>query len=166
VPGPDWPRPAGLVRSTLVSANIFGSSARRRATCNADLNAPVGFDEHGYGVRSGGGERLHRAQREPYGVAFGEGDVVGLYISLGAAEEPAAVLLEGEAFLVEQHLPAPPGAASAAGSSAGARVIAVAVNGVLQGVAFEGLPGGAPPFLLPLPLLRSRRGRQTSSSLP
>ena len=61
-----------------------------RATSRADVNAPVGCDTHGYAYRSGGGEKIHDAKREPYGTAFREGDVVGMYLSLGAAGQRKA----------------------------------------------------------------------------
>ena len=55
------------------------------------MNGPVGYDKHGYGYRSGGGERTHDARREAYGSAYGEGDVVGMYVHLGgdAAAHPS-----------------------------------------------------------------------------
>jgi hypothetical protein len=61
----------------------------RRATCSADLNAPVGYDKHGYGYRSAAGEKIHDAKREPFGAPFAEGDVVGMYICLGESSASA-----------------------------------------------------------------------------
>lgn len=54
----------------------------RRATSAAELNAPVGYDKHSYGYRSGG-DKVNQGRREPYGTAFREGDVVGLYMYAG-----------------------------------------------------------------------------------
>jgi Set1/Ash2 histone methyltransferase complex subunit ASH2 len=134
----------------------------RRATCSADLNAPVGYDKHGYGYRTAGGEKIHEAKREPYGGPSKEGDVVGMYICVSGAG-PAAeqvrcmraarahftcalrltaqagsqelVQLEGQAYRVEKR----GGPAERIDGSA----VAFAVNGVSQGVAFTGLCGGA-----------------------
>jgi hypothetical protein len=61
----------------------------RRATSAAELNAPVGYDKHSYGYRSGGGDRVHQGRRESYGAPFGEGDVVGMYLCAGPAATPA-----------------------------------------------------------------------------
>lgn len=54
----------------------------RRATAAAELNAPVGYDKHSYGYRSGG-DKVHQGRRESYGAAFGEGDVVGMFLCAG-----------------------------------------------------------------------------------
>ena len=147
------------------------------------MNGPVGYDKHGYGYRSGGGERTHDAQREAYGSPYGEGDVVGMYVHLGgdaaaqararrrcctcAASAPAedggphaqeVVQLDGQLFSVEQERAAGPARSSA---------VAFAVNGVSQGVAFTELNGGAPPPLSgPRRVRRDARASlaQTSSS--
>jgi Set1/Ash2 histone methyltransferase complex subunit ASH2 len=60
------------------------ANSPRRVTSAANLNAPVGFDEHGYAFRCGG-DRVHQGRREPYGCVCAEGDVVGLYLATGLA---------------------------------------------------------------------------------
>lgn len=54
------------------------------STRNADLQAPVGYNEHSYGIRDILGSRIHKSRREDKwgGVGFGPGDVVGLAICL------------------------------------------------------------------------------------
>lgn len=53
------------------------------ATENGDLQAPVGYDGFSYGYRDLEGSKVHRALRERYGEeGYGEGDVIGFYISL------------------------------------------------------------------------------------
>jgi hypothetical protein len=68
------------------------------ATLNADLEAPVGYDEHGYSVRDLGGA-FHKAHRSP-AAEFSVGDVVGLgfdgsRLSLWINGEGQGVLFEG-----------------------------------------------------------------------
>ncbi|KAL7536581.1 hypothetical protein ACHAXR_007257 [Thalassiosira sp. AJA248-18] len=50
----------------------------------ADLQAPVGYNEHSYGIRDINGSRIHKSQREDKwgGVGFSLGDVVGMAICL------------------------------------------------------------------------------------
>mmetsp|Transcript_32425 Transcript_32425/g.80013 ORF Transcript_32425/g.80013 Transcript_32425/m.80013 type:complete len:371 (-) Transcript_32425:355-1467(-) len=48
----------------------------------AELNAPIGFDIHGYGYCDIEGDKVHEARREPYGEAYAAGDVIGCYISI------------------------------------------------------------------------------------
>mmetsp|Transcript_2977 Transcript_2977/g.4752 ORF Transcript_2977/g.4752 Transcript_2977/m.4752 type:complete len:335 (-) Transcript_2977:810-1814(-) len=58
-----------------------------------ELNAPVGFDRHGYGYCDVAGEKVHRRIRQPYGEAYAAGDVVGCYIHITSAA--AALETEG-----------------------------------------------------------------------
>lgn len=51
-------------------------------TKKSELNAPVGYDQFGLGYRDVDGSKVHRALREDYGSAYGEGDVIGLFIHL------------------------------------------------------------------------------------
>ena len=78
-------RGGGRRRKALLSLRLPG-----RATSRADVNAPVGCDTHGYAYRSSGGEKVHNAVREAYGAPFGEGDIVGVYLSLGATSQRKA----------------------------------------------------------------------------
>lgn len=59
--------------------NHLGKSGHVRlgwCTRRAELQAPVGFDEHGFCYRDLEGSRVHKGLREAYGEAYGEGDVV------------------------------------------------------------------------------------------
>lgn len=56
------------------------------STNMCELNAPVGFDEHGYGYCDVFGEKVHHRNREPYGEAYAAGDVLGCYIYIKPAE--------------------------------------------------------------------------------
>jgi hypothetical protein len=50
----------------------------------ANLQAPVGYDEHSYAIRDVSGSRVHKSRREDRwgGIGFGIGDVVGVLICL------------------------------------------------------------------------------------
>jgi hypothetical protein len=125
----------------------------------------VGYDKHGYGYRSGGGEKIHDARREPYGAAFAEGDVVGMYLCLADAPSAApqvraasgcgaslpaltrrlkqeVVQLDGQRFRVEKDAAGAAAAAEPVAAVARRSAVAFAVNGVPQGVAFHDLAGG------------------------
>ncbi|KAL7542963.1 hypothetical protein ACHAWF_007289 [Thalassiosira exigua] len=54
------------------------------STRSADLQAPVGYNEHSYAIRDILGSRIHRSRREDRwgGVDLGPGDVLGLVIYL------------------------------------------------------------------------------------
>ena len=129
---------------------------RGRATSRADVNAPVGCDTHGYAYRSGGGEKVHNAVREAYGAAFGEGDVVGVYLSLGATSQRKArgvccrVCSHRLKWPVRQEVvrPAgqPPGqlfTVERERRRAGSSAVAFAVNSVAQSIAYTTVAGGA-----------------------
>lgn len=67
----------------------LGDSGHARvgwSTNMCELNAPVGFDEHGYGYCDVFGEKVHRRNREPFGEAYAAGDVLGCYIYIKPAE--------------------------------------------------------------------------------
>lgn len=59
------------------SAVRLGWSMRR-----CDVETPVGFDTHGYGIRDKTGEFVHIGYRRPYGEKFTTGDVIGCRIVL------------------------------------------------------------------------------------
>ena len=46
------------------------------------MDAPVGMDAYGYGVRDVGGEKVHLSRPKPYGRGFKTGDVIGCLINL------------------------------------------------------------------------------------
>jgi len=54
------------------------------STRSADLQAPVGYNEHSYAIRDTMGSRIHKSRREDKwgGDGFGPGDVMGLAICL------------------------------------------------------------------------------------
>ena len=54
------------------------------STRHADLQAPVGYNEHSFAIRDIMGSRIHGSRREDTwgGVSFGPGDVLGLAICL------------------------------------------------------------------------------------
>ncbi|KAJ4488026.1 COMPASS complex protein [Lentinula aciculospora] len=56
----------------------------------APLNGPVGLDGYSYGFRDKTGEKVTVSRPRPYGRHFGNGDVIGMYISLPSKREPDA----------------------------------------------------------------------------
>lgn len=54
----------------------------------APLNAPVGCDAYGYGLRDTTGQRVFLSRNSAYGQPFGPGDVVGLYIHVPPLSQP------------------------------------------------------------------------------
>ncbi|KAL4424339.1 hypothetical protein ABPG75_001640 [Micractinium tetrahymenae] len=110
------------------------------ATRQAELNAPVGSDEHGLSYRSTEGSKVHKAWRDSYGQPYGEGDVIGCLLHLPEGGRPfeqtaeEVVQYRGKLFFQEGEAAKPqplPGAC-----------VAFARNGVLQGKAFEDLKEG------------------------
>ena len=51
-------------------------------TNRGEMNAPVGFDNKGYGYHAETGSKYHEARLKTYGEPYGEGDVVGCYLYL------------------------------------------------------------------------------------
>ncbi|KAG2559988.1 hypothetical protein PVAP13_8KG032200 [Panicum virgatum] len=112
-------------------------------TNRADLQTPVGYDAYGFGYRDMDGTKVHKAWRDKYAdEGYGEGDVLGFYISLPDGEQyepkqPDLIQHKGMPFHVqvpkeEQKIPAPvPGSE-----------ICYFKNGVCQGSAFKDIPGG------------------------
>ena len=75
----------------------LGDSGHMRigwSTNKCELNAPVGFDEHGYGYCDVSGQKVHHRKRQSYGEAFAAGDVVGCYIYIQPAEDPASTVVK------------------------------------------------------------------------
>jgi COMPASS component BRE2 len=58
--------------------------ARREAT----LGGPAGMDGYAYAYRDATGERVTLSRPKPYGVPYGSGDIIGLYISLPPLRGP------------------------------------------------------------------------------
>ncbi|KAL6642239.1 hypothetical protein ACP70R_020420 [Stipagrostis hirtigluma subsp. patula] len=116
------------------------------ATNRADLQTPVGYDAYGFGYRDIDGAKVHKAWRDKYAdEGYGEGDVLGFYISLPEGEkyepkQPDLIQYKGMPFHVqvpkeEQKTldPVP--------DSCGSE-ICYFKNGVCQGSAFKDIPGG------------------------
>ena len=51
-------------------------------TKRGEMNAPVGFDNKGYGYHAETGLKYHEARLKKYGEPYGEGDVIGCYMYL------------------------------------------------------------------------------------
>jgi len=104
------------------------------------LQAPVGFDAHGYGFRDLEGSKVHQGRREAYGVPFKEGDVIGCLIHMPAGGRPIelrerkVVRWKGAMYYEDEPEPTPE---VLAGSS-----ISFTVNGVPQGAAFTDVMEG------------------------
>lgn len=107
-----------------------------------DLQAPVGYDRFGYGYRDVDGSKVHRGVREVYGAeGFGEGDVIGFYISMPDGDsffdkDNRLVWYKGQKFLCnrsekDENAKVVPGSE-----------ISFFKNGVCQGVAFKDIAGG------------------------
>ncbi|KAL5206166.1 hypothetical protein ABZP36_034375 [Zizania latifolia] len=133
------------------------------ATNNADIHAPVGYDVFGFGYRDMDGCKMHKALRTKYAdQGYGEGDVLGFYIRLPDGElyepkQPFLVQYKGLPFRTEapktadQKMPNPNPVPDSSvfcilvllmfrkcvGSE-----ICYFKNGVCQGTAFLGIPGG------------------------
>jgi Set1/Ash2 histone methyltransferase complex subunit ASH2 len=111
------------------------------STKQAEINAPVGYDQHGFGYRDLEGSKVHKASREEYGEPFGEGDVLGLFLHLpegGRALEsrPGSELGRYKGSLY-QLMPQQTDPKPLQGS-----VVAFTRNGVLQGPAFKDILEG------------------------
>ncbi|KAG1654194.1 hypothetical protein FOA52_004569 [Chlamydomonas sp. UWO 241] len=129
-----------------VAVTHLGATGHARmgwATKKAELQAPVGFDEHGFGFRDLEGSKVHQGKREPYGMeggGFTEGDVVGMLLHMphgGRAIEvrkrkvvkfKGALYYEEEPEVLAKPLP---GAA-----------VHFFVNGQHQGAAYTDMPEG------------------------
>lgn len=121
----------------------LGSTGHARlgwGTKRAELNAPMGFDEFGFSYRDLEGSKVYNGKREPYGEAYGEGDVIGLWIHLPPGGEALEVKhnqytkWKGKWMRIEDPEPAPK---QLPGSLAG-----FCKNGVFQGIAFQDFKEG------------------------
>ncbi|CAD6258345.1 unnamed protein product [Miscanthus lutarioriparius] len=109
------------------------------ATNRADIETPVGYDAYGFGYRDVDGAKVTKAWRDKYAdEGYGEGDVLGFYISLpnGKQYEPKqpnkGMPLHVQVPKKAQKTPDPvPGSE-----------ICYFKNGVCQGSAFKDIPGG------------------------
>ncbi|TVU26972.1 hypothetical protein EJB05_29550, partial [Eragrostis curvula] len=113
------------------------------ATNRADLQTPVGYDSYGFGYRDIDGAKVHKAWRENYAdEGYGEGDVLGFYISLPDGEryepkQPDLIQYKGMTCHVQvpkEELKTPDAVPESK--------ICYFKNGVCQGIAFQDIPGG------------------------
>lgn len=119
------------------TATFLGPTGHCRigwCTGKAELQAPVGYDKYGYSYRDLEGSKVHKALREPYGEAYAEGDVVGLFIHLPPGklvekQEKEYAKYKGGIYEVREPEREPEPLLSS--------VIAFSRNGVSQGVAFN-----------------------------
>ena len=83
----------------------------------ADLHLPVWCDAYRFGYRDVDGAKVHKAWRDKYGdQGYGEGDVVGFYISLPDGEQyepeqPTLIEYKGKPYFVQaskEKLKTPP----------------------------------------------------------
>jgi len=56
-------------------------------TYQSELQAPIGFDEFGFGYRDVDGSKVHKGVRSEYGEGYKEGDVIGMVLHLPKVEE-------------------------------------------------------------------------------
>jgi Set1/Ash2 histone methyltransferase complex subunit ASH2 len=129
---------------TLGALSATGAARLGWITRAAELDAPAGADAHGFCTRSADGARARGGRREPYGVGFRSGDVVGCLLHLPPGGRPLeaghedAVTYGGKVYWADnadgaRGAPARPLPGSFAG---------FAVNGAWQGVAFRDLLEG------------------------
>jgi len=101
----------------------------------SEIQAPVGFDAHGFSYRDLEGAKVHKAFREVYGEAYGEGDVIGLMLYMPAGGRPMErrmseiVRYKGSLYHVDEGEEPPK---PLVGSK-----VAFSKNGAYQGVAYE-----------------------------
>ncbi|VFQ71325.1 unnamed protein product [Cuscuta campestris] len=111
------------------------------STEKGDIQAPVGYDGNSFGYRDIDGSKVHKALREKYGEeGYGEGDVLGFYISLPDGRQykpnpPRLVWYKGQRYMCTADPKDPPKIVP--GSE-----ISFFKNGICQGVAFKDLYGG------------------------
>lgn len=120
---------------TVTKLGATGHCRLGLCTKKSDVNMPVGADHFGYSYRDLEGTKQHKGLREPYGLPFGEGDVVGVYLHLPDGGRPMEqglsdlVRYKG-AFYYKEETGAGPEPLS--GSA-----VAFSVNGKPQGVAYS-----------------------------
>jgi Set1/Ash2 histone methyltransferase complex subunit ASH2 len=127
--------------ATITNLGPSGGARIGWSTRRAELQAPVGYDAHGFGVRAATGEKVSGAVRRPYGVPFSApGSVLGCFLYLppgGRRLERGrgdVVVWKGEPYLVDRpEAPAKPLLGS---------IIAFSVDGAFQGVAWSDVPEG------------------------
>jgi Set1/Ash2 histone methyltransferase complex subunit ASH2 len=108
-------------------------------TKKAELQAPIGYDQHGYCYRDLEGSKVHKALREPYGESFSEGDVIGLFIHIPHTDmsldesKKTVTKWKGTYYYVDEP---PAEQAPMVGA-----VVGFSKNGKFQGVAYKDFLG-------------------------
>lgn len=127
---------------TITRLGATGHARLGWATARAEVQAPVGFDKHGFGYRDLEGSKVHDTWREAYGEAYTEGDVIGCWLHMPAGGRPFAhTPADARNYRSHLHLvvesPDAPQPEQLKGSA-----IAFTRNGVSQSVAFRDIPEG------------------------
>lgn len=100
----------------IVSLGKTGHVRLGFCTKKVELQAPAGFDEHGYSFRDIEGSKVHNGRREPYALMdYKEGDTVGALIHLPEGGHPIEakskkmVRYKGEVYYEEEpeKIPSP-----------------------------------------------------------
>ena len=101
----------------VVHLGTTGHTRLGWATDRADLQLPMGCDAYGFGYCDVDGAKVHKAWRDKYSnQGYGEGDVVGFYISLPDGEQyepeqPTLIEYKGKPYFVQaskEKLKTPP----------------------------------------------------------
>ncbi|KAJ1649145.1 transcription factor, contains a PHD finger motif [Dispira simplex] len=71
---------------------------------HATLDAPVGADKYGYGLRDETGEAVHDGKRQAFGESFRTGDVIGFYISIPKIPEYEEMEYSSYTQALKDHL--------------------------------------------------------------
>ncbi|XP_058199270.1 protein TRAUCO-like [Rhododendron vialii] len=127
----------------IVSLGATGHTRLGWSMEKGDLQAPVGYDGNSFGYRDVDGSKIHKALREKYGEeGYGEGDVIGVYISLPegslyAPKPPHLVWHKGQRYACAATDGKEDSPKLVPGSE-----ISFFKNGICQGVAFQNLYGG------------------------
>lgn len=109
-------------------------------TSGQDVEGPCGYTEASFGFRDVDGSKVTKGWREAYGEAYGEGDVVGVYLHLpegGRPMEQKADIVRWKGRLYQTVTEPPEPARPLSGS-----VLGFTINGKWQGVAFQDILEG------------------------
>lgn len=87
--------------SKLEAAHVRLGIGRRESS----LNAPVGMDAYSYGLRDKTGHKVTISQPEPYGEAFGTGDVIGVLVDLPPRPENNDLDPEDPMTIIRKRIP-------------------------------------------------------------
>eukprot|EP00884_Botryococcus_braunii_P010946 jgi/Botrbrau1/19853/Bobra.0124s0089.2 len=133
------------------------------ATRQAELHAPVGYDDHSYAYRDIAGSKVHLSFREKYGQRYGEGDVIGCLLHLGEGGRPLerthadVVGYKGKAYVKEEEVD-PKDLPQELEES----FVGFSKNGEFQGIAYRKLKEGV---YYPAVSLYTSLGQQDSATV-